>query len=62
MPLDNTTMKVLDEVRKTRQCPTHRMWLKKGNCELCIMEREAKRKEFEKLTGSHKPAIIIKKL
>jgi len=26
------------------------------------MEREAKRKEYEKLTGSNKPAIFIKKL
>jgi hypothetical protein len=55
-------MKSLDEVRKSRQCPKHRMWLKKGNCELCIMEREAQRKEYEKLTGSNKPAIKIKKL
>lgn len=62
MPLDNTTMKVLDEVRKSRQCPKHRMWLKKGNCELCIMEREAQRKETEKLTGSKRLPIIIKKI
>lgn len=62
MPLDNTTMTALAEVRKSRQCPIHRMWLKKGNCELCIMEREAKRKENEKLTGSNRPAIKIKKL
>lgn len=62
MPLDNTTMKALAEVRKSRQCPIHRQWLKKGNCEICIMEREAKKKETEKLTGSNKPAIFIKKL
>jgi hypothetical protein len=55
-------MKKLAEVRKNRQCPIHRQWLRKGNCELCIMEREAKKKEYEKLTGSNKPAIFIKKL
>ena len=62
MTLDDTTMKKLAEVRKSRQCPIHRQWLRKGNCELCIMEREAKKKEYEKLTGSNKPAIFIKKL
>ena len=62
MPLDNTTMKALAEVRKSRQCPIHRQWLKKGNCEICIMQREAKKKEDEKLTGSNKPAIFIKKI
>ena len=62
MPLDSTTMKTLDAVRKSRQCPKHRMWLKKGNCELCIMEREAQRKELEKLTGSKHLPIIVKKI
>ena len=62
MPLDDITMKKLDAVRKSRQCPKHRMWLKKGNCELCIMEREALKKEHEKTGGSKKLPIIIKKL
>jgi len=26
------------------------------------MEREAKKKEYEKLTGSNKPAVFIKKI
>lgn len=62
MPLDNTTMQKLSEVRKSRQCPIHRQWLKKGNCEICIMEREAKKKEYEKTGGSNKPSIVIRKI
>jgi hypothetical protein len=42
------------------RCQTHGMWLKKGSCELCIMEREAKRKEYELLGGSNKPKVFIK--
>ena len=62
MPLDDRTMKKLAQERKSRQCPKHRMWLKKGNCELCIMEREAQKKELEKLTGSKRLPIIVKKI
>lgn len=62
MPLDNTTPKTTEDTKPSRRCLKHRMWLKKGNCELCIMEREAKKKEYEKLTGSNKPAIFIKRL
>ena len=62
MPLDTSTMKTLAEVRKSRQCPIHRQWLRKGNCELCIMEREAKKKETELLTGSNKPKVFIKRI
>lgn len=42
------------------RCQKHGMWLKKGSCELCIMEREAKRKEYELLGGSNKPKVFIK--
>jgi len=62
MPLDDTTMKKLAEVRKSRQCPIHRQWLRKGNCELCIMEDEAKRKQYEQTGGSNKPPIVIKRI
>lgn len=62
MPLDNTTMKQMALERKNRQCPKHRQWLKKGNCELCIMEREALKKEYEKTGGSNRLPIIVKKI
>jgi hypothetical protein len=47
---------------KASRCQKHRMWMKKGNCELCIMEREAKQKEYERMGGSNKPPIKITKV
>ena len=48
--------------KRVVRCEKHRMWLKKGNCELCCMERDAKRKETELLTGSNKPKVFIKRI
>ncbi len=42
------------------RCQKHRMWRKNGNCELCCMEREAKKKENELLGGSNKPKVFIR--
>jgi hypothetical protein len=38
------------------------MWMKKGHCELCCMERDAQQKENELLGGSNKPKVFIRKI
>ena len=45
-----------------RRCLKHRMWMKRGNCELCIMEQEALKKEYERTGGSNKPPVKIRKI
>lgn len=42
------------------RCQMHKMWMKKGQCEMCRMAADKKLKEQEALTGSHKPKVIIK--
>lgn len=44
------------------RCQAHRMWMKKGVCELCRMEADKRQKELEKLTGSNKQTVKITKL
>jgi hypothetical protein len=44
------------------KCPMHRMWMKKGQCEMCRLEEDRRRIELEKLTGAHKPEVIIGKI
>lgn len=45
-----------------RQCPAHRMWLRKGQCELCRLEQDKQRHELEKLIGSNKQEVKITKI
>jgi len=44
------------------RCQMHKMWLKKGQCEVCRLNADIKLKEQEAVTGSHKPEIKIGKL
>lgn len=48
------------EIIDPRKCPTHRMWKKKGQCELCLVERDKRLKQYEKEGGSNKPPVVIK--
>lgn len=45
-----------------RICPAHRMWMRKGQCELCRMAQDKKQQELEQITGSNKPPVKIGKL
>ena len=45
-----------------RKCPMHRMWMKKGQCEVCRLNEDKLRIEREKLTGAHKPEVKIGKI
>lgn len=45
-----------------RQCPAHRMWLRKGQCELCRLEEDKRRIQAEKQHGSNKQEVKIIKL
>lgn len=45
-----------------RMCKAHRMWMRKGQCEMCRLEADKLRQEREKLTGSNKPEVKIIKL
>jgi hypothetical protein len=44
------------------RCLIHGMWKRKGNCELCIMEQESIRKQYEQTGGVKKPPIVIRKI
>lgn len=41
------------------RCTMHKMWMKKGQCEMCRLEAERKLKEQEARTGSNKPEVKI---
>lgn len=43
-----------------RKCPAHNFWMRKGQCELCLRAAQLKQIEDEKLTGSHKPKVLVK--
>jgi hypothetical protein len=38
------------------------MWMKRGHCELCCLERDALKRENELLGGSNKPKVFIRKI
>lgn len=42
------------------RCQMHKMWMKKGQCEMCRLDAERKLKEQENRTGFNKPEIKIK--
>lgn len=42
-----------------RKCPKHKTWMKKGVCEVCRLEADKRKKEYEKLGGSNKPPVRI---
>lgn len=44
------------------KCPMHNFWLKKGQCELCRMEQDKRRREYEQTGGSNKPPVKIGKI
>jgi hypothetical protein len=47
------------EIKHPGKCPAHNFWMKKGQCELCRIERDKLIKHYESLTGSNKPTIKI---
>lgn len=52
-----------ESVRKhPYKCPAHNMWMRKGQCEICRLNADIKRKQIEATTGSNKPEIKITKI
>ena len=43
-----------------RKCPKHNQWKRKGQCEQCLMEQDARQKHLELVGGSNKPKVRIK--
>lgn len=64
-PLNHEWIKDGQHIRK---CPTHNCWMKTNrytkivSCERCLMDREAKQREWDKTGGSNKPPVRIGKL
>lgn len=52
----------LKPITSPYKCPMHRMWMKKGQCEMCRLDADKRRAEQEKLTGAHKPEVRIGKI
>ena len=44
------------------KCPRHKAWMRKGQCEMCRLEEDKRKRELEQLTGSNKPEVIIGKI
>lgn len=61
-PINGDDTKKKDGVRDYRKCPAHNFWMKKGQCELCRLESEARQREYEKTGGFNKPPVKIGKL
>lgn len=40
----------------------HRMWMRKGQCEMCRLEEDKRRAQLEKQTGANKPEVRIGKI
>jgi hypothetical protein len=40
----------------------HNMWMKKGQCEICRLNRDKQQKQYELEQGIVKSPVIIKKL
>lgn len=55
-------VKKRDGVNDWRKCPIHKAWKRKGQCEQCLMERDARRREYERMGGSNKPPVKTRKL
>lgn len=45
-----------------RKCPAHNFWMRKGQCELCLRERDLRHKQYEQMGGSNKPPVKIGKI
>lgn len=45
-----------------RKCQAHNFWMRKGQCEMCRLQAEAKQREYERTGGSNKPPVKIGKL
>lgn len=44
------------------KCVAHRMWMRKGVCELCRLEADKKQQEQEKEMGVQKQEVVIKRV
>lgn len=44
------------------KCPAHRMWMRKGQCEICRLELDKRTRSAEQQHGSNKQEVIIKKV
>jgi len=60
-PLKQTTH--LDESgRDIRKCKIHNMWMRKGECSVCYVDKRKQQLLDEQKFGSNKPAIKITKI
>lgn len=41
-------------------CKLHRMWLRKGQCEICRLNADKLQQQYEAEHGSNKQEVIIK--
>jgi len=56
------TEKTIYSPRLPQKCPIHKMWIRKGKCEQCLMAEDRRRKAAELEAGIVKPKIKIGKL
>ena len=47
---------------RPQQCPIHRMWMRKGKCELCLRAADLEQRKRNQERGIEPQKIIIKKL
>ena len=51
-----------EPIKDSRKCKVHNMWMRKGVCSVCYLEKRKAQNEDERLMGSYKPAIKITKV
>ena len=54
--------KELLPVPRPQRCPIHRMWMRKGKCELCLRAADLEQRRLNQERGIEPQKIIIKKL
>lgn len=60
--LTNSTTQNETKTNPAQRCPMHRMWMRKGQCEICRLEADKLQRAREQLTGSSRQEVKITKL
>jgi hypothetical protein len=58
--LDESTP-LITKSQDPRKCNMHNMWMKKGMCAICQLDRMKAQNDFEHKYGSNKPPIKLTK-
>ena len=52
----------VEQLISDKKCKIHRAWIKKGVCELCLMEQRKLEKQQQRESGVKPSPVIIRKI